>query len=368
MLTKGAVLYGIKNDLIVGSLELEDPRAGEVLIKMEAAGICHSDLHVISGQAKQELPCILGHEGAGTVVALGEGVSTVSLGDHVVLSWLPFCGKCYQCKRGRTHLCRAHEAAIWGGTLLDGSCRFKNSYGDIRQLGTIGCWAEHVVVPQECCVSINKLVTFRVAALLGCAVTTGVGAVLNRAKVESGDTVAIIGMGGVGLSVLMGAKLQRASKIICIDVNTSVKDLAVSLGCTDFIALDNHMEILHKIRNLTKVGTDHVFEAVGKRKLQRRAIDYCCPGGQVTFVGLDGSDASIILPTTDITRTEKMITGSIYGSVCTNRDFVFYAEKYLDGTLPIDLIIERSYSITQINEGINDMLSGKPGRGIITFN
>jgi Zn-dependent alcohol dehydrogenase len=367
MYTKAAVLYDTRSDLIVESLLLAKPRSGEVLIKMVAAGICHSDVHVISGQAKQELPCVLGHEGAGIVIGLGAGVSRVKIGDHVVLSWLPFCGKCCQCKKDRTHLCQTYQLAISGGTMLDGSCRFTNNVGEVRQLGTLGCWSEHAVVPQECCVAISKKVPFSVAALLGCAVTTGVGAALNRANVKSDDKVVIIGMGGVGLSVLMGAKLRGASTIICIDLSKKVRKLAFSLGCTDFIIADQVIDLAATIKEITGIGADHVFEAVGNRLLQQVAIDYCCPGGQVTYVGLDGPDATIELKTTSITRNEKTITGSIYGSACTDRDFIIYAEKYLEGKLPIDSMIRRDYSIDQINKGIKDLLDGRPGRGIVHF-
>ena len=367
MQTKAAVLYNIESNLVVETLMLEEPRAGEVLIKMSAAGICHSDVHAISGQAKQKLPCVLGHEGAGVVISSGKKVDRVKLGDHVVLSWLPSCKNCQQCRKGRTHLCQTYQTAVREGTLIDGSCRFSNKGGDVRQLGILGCWAENVVVPQECCVPIDKTVPFNVAALLGCAVTTGVGATLNRAKVQAGDTVVIIGMGGVGLSVLMGAKLQGASKIVCIDSNVALRDLALDLGCTDFIVAEKGVNLVSKVKELTNIGADYVFEAVGKRELQRAAIDYCCPGGQVTYLGLGSADAKIDLPTTDITRNEKIITGSIYGSACSDRDFLLYAEKYLEGILPVDLIIGRHYKIDQINEGIGDMLKGKPGRGIISF-
>jgi len=367
MQTKAAILYDINSDLKVEKLSLSNPRTGEVLVQMGAAGICHSDFHVISGQASQKIPCVLGHEGAGKVISVGENVTRVSQGDHVILSWLPYCGNCYQCNRGRTHLCKALQDPVWDGTLLDGTCRFSNDNGEVRQLGTLGCWSEFCVVPQECCVTIKKSVPFEIAALLGCAVTTGVGAVLNRAKITEGQTVVIIGMGGVGLSVLMGAKMQRASKIICVDTNSDLKGLALSLGGTHFIEADKNTDVLLKIQEITEVGADHVFEAVGKRDLQKLAIDYCCPGGQVTFVGLDGPDASIALPTTEITRSEKTITGSIYGSACTDRDFILYADAFLSGELPIGEIVGRHYKIDKINEAISDMLIGKPGRGVISF-
>ena len=174
-------------------------------------------------------------------------------------------------------------------------------------------------------------------------------------------------MGGVGLSVLMGAKMRMASKIICIDTNPNVKGLALSLGGTHFIETNKYKDVLLKILEITEIGADHVFEAVGKKELQRLAIDYCCPGGQVTFVGLDGPDASILLPTTEITRAEKTITGSIYGSACTDRDFILYANAFLSGKLPIGEIVGRHYKIDEINEAISDMLVGEHGRGVISF-
>lgn len=367
MKTQAAVLHDINSDLSVETLDVAPPKAGEVLIKMGAAGICHSDVHVITGQAAQVFPCVLGHEGAGEVISCGPDVSRVATGDRVVLSWLPYCGECYQCCKERTHLCQTYKAPIWDGTLMDGSCRFTKDGHAVRQLGTLGCWSQYAVVPQECCVKINDKVPFEVAALLGCAVTTGVGAALNKAKVKSGDSVVIIGMGGVGLSILMAAKLSGASKIICVDTNPSVEGLVGEFGATDFVLAGPGQDVCAAILNLTQVGADHVFESVGKAAIQKMALDYCCPGGQVTFVGLDGPEATIDLPTTGITRSEIMVTGSIYGSACTDRDFVDYSEKYLSGDLPIDAMIARRYRLEEINQGLRDMLGGGPGRGVIIF-
>ena len=365
--TEAAVLYETNSDLVVENLNLAAPGPKEVFVQMGAAGVCHSDVHVISGQANQIMPCVLGHEGAGLVTSIGKEVNNVSLGDHVVLSWLPYCGKCYQCVRGKTHLCKAYQTPVGNGTLLDGSCRFSNSEGPVRQLGSLGCWSENVVVPEVCCVPVDKSIPFEIAALLGCAVTTGVGAVLNRAKVQNGETVVVIGAGGVGLSVVMAAKLKGASQVICIDQNISARNLAIELGATDFLVSKQNEDISKKLMELTGVGADHVFEAVGKRELQSDAIEYCCSGGTVTFVGLDSEDATINLKTTAITRAEKTISGSIYGSACTHRDFALYGEKFLEGKLPIDLMVNRRYQLREINIALSDMLEGKPGRGVIVF-
>lgn len=365
MRAHAAVLYGTNQPLKIESLDLAPPRSGEVLIKMGAAGVCHSDHHVMSGQAKHEFPVVLGHEGAGEVIETGAGVSGFKTGDHVVLRWIPNCGSCFFCDSGKSHLCRTYEKPLWDGTLLDGTCRLSNSKGPVRHLSMLACWSNFAVVPEESCVLIDKAVPFEVAALLGCAVTTGVGAVLNKAKVKAGSSVAVIGAGGVGLSIIMGAKLAGAATIIAIDASPAAEAPARGLGATDFIHTSE--AVGSRIDELSQYGVDYVFEAVGRRALQRQAIDYCRPGGTVVFVGLDSSDASIDLPTTGITRAEKWITGSIYGSVNASRDFALYAGHYRTGELPIDQLIGRRYRLDQINLAIDDMLAGKPGRGVILF-
>lgn len=367
MKSKAAVLYSINSELKVETLSVEEPKSNEVLIKIGAAGLCHSDVHVITGQAAQTLPCVLGHEGAGNVISCGDNVSKVVSGDRVILSWIPYCGICYQCSKKRTHLCQTYQEVICDGTLMDRSCRFRKDGQDIRQLSMLGCWSEYAIVPEECCVKISKEVPYEVAALLGCAVTTGVGAAWNKAKLKAGDTVVIIGMGGVGLSILMAAKITGASQIICIDKNASVSELTSKFGATDFIESSIHQDVKSKIFELTKIGADHVFESVGNRQIQQQALEYCCPGGQVTFVGLDGPEATIDLLTSNITRNEITVTGSIYGSVCTDRDFVVYSEKFLSGELPIDSLIARRYALEDINQGLRDMLAGQAGRGVIVF-
>ena len=365
MKARAAVMYGVGQPLRVEELELAEPGPGEVSLRMGAAGVCHSDYHVMSGQAGHELPVVLGHEGAGTVTALGDGVEGLEIGDHVVLSWIPYCGKCFFCKNEQTHLCQAYKTPLWDGTMLDGTCRFSNAQKPVRHLSMLACWADTVVVPQISCVKIDKAVPFEIAALLGCAVTTGVGAALNRAKVRNGDKVAVIGAGGVGLSIIMGAKLAGAAQIIAIDASPVAEGKARQLGATHFV--DAREDVGAAIRDLTEHGADQVFEAVGKRVLQRAAIDYCRPGGQVTFVGLDANDATIDLPSTGITRSEINVTGSIFGSCCTTRDFREYGQHFLDGDLPINQLIGRRYRLDQINTAIDDMLAGKPGRGVIMF-
>lgn len=365
MKTKAAVMYGTKELLRVEELDLEPPKAGEVLVQMGAAGVCHSDYHVMSGQAGHDLPVVLGHEGAGVVVEVGPGVKDVAVGDHVVLSWIPYCGECHFCKNDQTHLCQEYKTPLWAGTMVDGSCRLSNADGPVHHLSMLACWAESVVVPEVSCVVIDKAVPFEVAALLGCAVTTGVGAVLNRAKVRKGSSIAVIGAGGVGLSIIMGAKLAGASQIIAIDASPAAEAMARKLGATHFIPAQS--DVKAEIMAISEYGVEHVFEAVGKTFLQRAALDYCRPGGQVTFVGLDSGDATIDLPTSQITRAEINVTGSIFGSCCTHKDFNTYADHFLEGKLPIEELIGRYYQLDEINTAIDDMLAGKAGRGVIKF-
>lgn len=365
MKVQAAVMYGVDQPLRVEELDLAEPGPGEVRLRLGAAGVCHSDYHVMSGQAGHDLPVVLGHEGAGTITGLGDGVDGLEIGDHVVLSWIPYCGGCFFCKNAQTHLCQAYKTPLWDGTMLDGTCRFSNAQGPVRHLSMLACWAETVIVPHVSCVKIDKAVPFEIAALLGCAVTTGVGAVLNRAKVAKGDKVAVIGAGGVGLSIIMGAKLAGAQQIIAIDASPQAETKARALGATHFI--DAKQDVGTAIHALTEYGADHVFEAVGKRALQRAAIDYCRPGGQVTFVGMDANDATIDLPSTGITRSEITVTGSIFGSCCTTRDFKTYGQHFLGGDLPVGQLIGRRYRLPEINTAIDDMLAGKPGRGVIVF-
>lgn len=366
MKIQAAVLYDHNQPMKVETLDLAPPQAGEVLIRMGAAGVCHSDYHVISGQGGHAFPVVLGHEGAGEVLAVGDGVTRVAVGDHVVLSWIPYCGTCFHCSHDETHLCQTHKGPLWDGTMMDGTCRLSGKGGQVRHLSMLACWADHAVVPQDSCVVIPKDVPFDVAALLGCAVTTGVGAALNRAKVSKGARVVVMGAGGVGLSIIMGAKLAGAAQIIAVDASADAEAMARDLGATGFIRASDTVQ--DQVMAMTGgIGADYVFEAVGLPELQRACLDLARAGGHITYVGMAGNEATIALPTTGITRAEKTVTGSIFGSARTDRDFVAYAGHFLQGRLPIDRLIGRHYPLEQINSAIDDMLAGKAGRGVIEF-
>lgn len=359
-------MYEVGQPLVVETLDLAAPSTGEVLVRIGASGVCHSDYHVISGQAGHDLPVVLGHEGAGTIEAIGPDVDDLSVGDHVVLSWIPYCGECFYCTRDQTHLCKAYIDPLWAGTMPDGSSRLSKGGKPYRHLSMLASWAEHAVVPAVSCVKVPDSVPFDVGALLGCAVTTGVGAVLNRAKVEPGSTVAIIGAGGVGLSLIMGAKLAEAAQIIVFDINLEKESLARQFGATDFV--QSTPDSVEQLRSMTMGhGADYVFEAVGHVKLQEMALEMTRPGGQLIFVGMAGNDDHMSLSAANVTRSEKIVCGSVFGSSCTHRDFNLYAEYFEQGRLPVDQLVTRRYALDGINDAIEAMLGGLPGRGVIVF-
>lgn len=366
MEVRAAVLHDVGRELEIETLDLAPPQAGEVVIEVRAAGICHSDYHVMSGQSAHPLPVVLGHEGAGVVAAVGADVTKVAVGDHVVLNWIPACGSCFWCRKGQTHLCKTYAGPLWDGTLLDGTCRLSRDGKPYRHLGMLACWAERAVVPQESCVKIGKQVPFEVAALLGCAVTTGVGAVLNRAQVEVGSSVAVFGAGGVGLSVIMGAELAGADAIIAVDTTDAKAGIAKSFGATHFVQAGPQAN--REIQALTEGrGADYVFEAVGNTRLQEACLGAVRPGGLLVLVGLPGDEETMKLPSASFIRDEKTVTGSIFGSAQTERDFNSYGDLFLEGRLPVDRLISRRYPLEQVNEACSAMLSGELGRGVIVF-
>jgi NDMA-dependent alcohol dehydrogenase len=367
MKVKAAVFYEEGVPFQVEELDLEAPRQGEVLVKVAAAGVCHSDWHLMTGATKHPLPVVPGHEGAGVVQAVGEDVRRLQPGDHVALNWAPNCGHCFYCLRDRPSLCSTYVGPVWAGTMMDGTTRLSKDGHPVYHFSALACFADYVVVPQECCVRLNQDIPLEVAALIGCAVTTGVGAVLNTAVVEPGSSVVVFGAGGVGLNIIMGAKLAGASRIIAVDTNEAKGDLAKTFGATDIIIA--RPDTNDSIRNLTGGrGADYVFEAVGLSSVQEQCLDAVRPGGMVVYVGLAPMGSSTNLPGAIIARQEKTVTGSYYGTANTARDFPLYADLYMNGQLDLDRLISKKYPLEQINEAYGDMLKGEIARGIIVFN
>ena len=366
MKIKAAVLYEPGLPFAVETLELEPPREGEVLIKVAAAGVCHSDWHLMTGATSHALPVVPGHEGAGVVVATGPGVPRVHNGDHVALNWAPSCGRCFYCLHDRPSLCATYVEPIWAGTMIDGTTRLSQNGRVVYHFSALACFADHAVVPEAACVPIDKAIPFPVAALIGCAVTTGVGAVLNTARVKPGSSVVVYGAGGVGLNIIMGARLAGASRIIAIDTHAAKGDIALSFGATDFMIAGPGT--VGAIRNLTEGrGADYVFEAIGLPAVQEECLNAARPGGLVVLAGVAPMGSGTNLPGAIITRQEKTITGTYYGSANPARDFPLYGDFYLHGQLDLDRLISRTYDLNQINEAYADMLSGDIARGLIIF-
>jgi len=366
MKISAAILYEAHQPFQIKTVDLETPRAGEVLVKMAAAGVCHSDYHLITGDTKHAMPVVAGHEGAGIVEAIGEGVTRLKAGDPVALNWAPNCGDCFYCLRDRPNLCTTYVGPLWAGTMMDGTTRLSLDGEPVYHFSAVACFADYTVVPQECCIGLTKELPLEIAGLIGCAVATGVGAAVNTVRVEPGSSVAVFGAGGIGLSIIMGARLAGAGQIIAIDTNEAKGDLAHSFGATD--VLINGPDVVHDVRNLTEGrGADYVFEAIGIPAVQEQCLDAVRPGGTVVLVGVSPMGSGTNLPGAIITRQEKTVTGSYYGTANTARDFPVYADLYLKGRLDLDRLISKTYRLEQINEAYADMLGGEIARGVIVF-
>jgi len=366
MKMKAAILTAPHSPFRIETVDLQPPQAGEVLVKIAAAGVCHSDWHVVQGRAPFPMPIICGHEGAGLVEAVGAAVGTVQPGDHVTLNFRPNCGVCFYCLRGKGNLCETFRPSLQAGLQRDGSSRISWRGAPVYIFTGLGCFAEYVVVPQESCVPIAQDLPLPVAALVGCAVSTGVGAALYTADVRAGESVAVYGAGGVGLNIIQGAALCGADPIIAIDTNPTKIELAREFGATHALYSDDRT--VAQVQQLTRGrGADHVFESVGLPALQEAAFMALRPGGSLTLVGLSATDSSTNLPGALITRQEKTIRGSYYGTVTPQRDFPHFLDLYRRGKLKLDELITRRYRLEQINEAYTEMLSGEAARGVIVW-
>lgn len=366
MKIRAALLVEAHKPFIVDEVELDEPRAGEVLVKIAASGVCHSDYHLVSGATKHPMPVVPGHEGAGVVTAVGDGVTRTKPGDHVTLNWAPDCGDCFYCLRGKPNLCETYVEPIWAGTMLDGTTRLRWKGETVYHFSGLASFAEYAVVPQESCVPIRKDVPLAVAALVGCAVATGVGAAMYTAQVKPGESVVVFGCGGVGLSILQGAVLCGADTIIAVDNNPAKMEIARQFGATHTIlASENPIAAVHDLTGGR--GVEHAFEAVGIPSLQELAMQAIRPGGTLTLAGLSPMGSGTNLPGAIITRQEKVIKGSYYGTINASRDFPLLLDLYMAGKLKLDQLVSRTYKLEQINEAYETMLSGSVARGVVVF-
>jgi NDMA-dependent alcohol dehydrogenase len=366
MQIRAAVLNAPRQPFTIESLELDGPQHGEVLVKLAACGVCHSDWHLVTGDTKHPMPVVAGHEGAGVVEAVGEDTTDVRIGDHVVLSWAPACGRCFYCQHDQPNLCDTYTAPIWAGTMLDGTTRLHRGRDPIYSYCGTASFATHTVVPRQSCVVIRKDAPLERACLIGCAVSTGVGAAMFTAGVKAGESVVVFGCGGVGLNVIQGGRLCNAPVIIAVDSKPEKEPLARKLGATHFVQAGEQM--IGAIRDLTGGrGADHAFEAVGIPKLQEHALDAIRPGGTLTLAGLSPMGSVTNFPAAVLARREKTVKGSYYGSVNPQRDFPMLLDLYMNGKLKLDELISRRYALEQINEAFENMFTGSAARGIIVF-
>ncbi len=363
---KAAVLHAPETELMIEEVQLEALQAGEVLVSLAASGVCHSDWHVVTGATVHPLPVVLGHEGAGIVDAVGEGVTYVKPGDHVILNWAPDCGHCFYCLRGQPNLCETFVGPLWAGTLLDGTTRLRLGTEPLYHFSGLSTFAEQTIVPQQTCVPIRKDVPLKVAALVGCAVTTGVGAAMNTARVRPGDQVVVFGCGGVGLNILQGAALCGAETIIAVDRTAAKMDLALTFGATHTVLAGDHtIAVIHDLTGGR--GADIVFEAIGVPAVQEMALETVRPGGMLVLVGIAPMGTTTNFPGAILARQEKRVVGSYYGSAHPRRDFGMILDLYVAGRLKLDELISREYALEEINEAYAAMLTGEIARGLIVF-
>lgn len=375
MRTKGAVLYepgksspyADSKPLVVEDLELSGPGAGEVLVELVGAGLCHSDLSVIDGSRKWPLPMLLGHEASGIVREVGPGVAGFREEDHVVFSFVPVCGHCDLCATGRPALCLPGIKANVAGTLLTGRRHLSNTKGEpIHHFLGVAGFAQHTVVAAESLVKIDPQFDLALAALFGCAVITGVGAVANAAKVPPGASVAVLGLGGVGLSALMGAKAAGANPIIAVDVLDEKLELAKRFGATH--TLNSSLDSAAKaIRELTRGGVEYAFECAGRADVLQLAYEATRRGGTTITIGLPRPTEELKISAFGLTADEKTLKGSFMGSAVPSRDIPRYLGMYSAGLLPVDGIVTKTIALEEINEGFDALATGQAVRQIIRY-
>ncbi|MCS7207629.1 MAG: Zn-dependent alcohol dehydrogenase [Dehalococcoidia bacterium] len=367
MKIKAAVLYQPRQPLVVEEVDLDPPKRGEVLVRVAAAGVCRSDYHFMVGENTYLLPVVLGHEGAGIVEAVGEGVTTVKPGDPVIFNFVPNCGFCAYCTAGRPNICENSATLQQRAFMLDGTSRLRKGKQVLHHFIRTACFAEYAVLAETGCIPLEKDFPLDHAALIGCSVTTGVCAVLRTAQVPSGASVAVVGCGGVGLNVIQGARLVNADPIIAIDIREGNLALARQLGATHTINAGTE-HVLRRVQEITNgQGADYSFEVYGGSHTAQVAFDIVRRGGTVVIVGLapEGHKANFDLIT--ILRKEVTIKGSYYGSARPRLDMPMLVRLAKEGRLDIGTLAQRRYRLEQINQAYRDLEEGLPGRGIIVF-
>ncbi|MEA9427491.1 S-(hydroxymethyl)glutathione dehydrogenase/class III alcohol dehydrogenase [Aeromonas caviae] len=366
---KAAIAWGPGQPLSIEEVEVMPPQAGEVRVRIVATGVCHTDAFTLSGEDPEGVfPCILGHEGGGIVESVGEGVTSVKVGDHVIPLYTPECGECKFCKSGKTNLCQKIRATQGKGLMPDGTTRFSKDGQPIYHYMGTSTFSEYTVLPEISIAKVDPAAPLEEVCLLGCGVTTGIGAVMNTAKVKEGESVAIFGLGGIGLSAIIGARLAKAGHIIAIDINESKFELARKLGATDCINPNTFDKPIQEvIVEMTDGGVDFSFECIGNVKVMRAALECCHKGwGESVIIGVAGAGQEIS------TRPFQLVTGrvwrgSAFGGVRGRSELPSYVQRYMQGEFKLDDFITHTMPLEQINEAFDLMHEGKSIRTVIHY-
>jgi S-(hydroxymethyl)glutathione dehydrogenase / alcohol dehydrogenase len=366
MKAKAAVLFEAGKGLQLCDVDVQEPQTGEVMIRMVAGGVCHSDLHVMTGHLSAPLPAILGHEGAGIIERVGPGVVGLKPGDHVIALWRLSCHECEFCSNSRPALCTEGMQIRMTGQLQDGSTRFKLDGEEIKHFAGVSCFSEFSVVPEGQVLKISKDFPLELATLIGCGVITGVGAVFNCAQVKPGSTVAVFGTGGIGLNIVQGAAIAGAEKIIAVDLLPNKLQFAESFGATHTINASQG-DPVEQIRDLTDGGVNYAFEAVGYPKIIRQAYDSTRKQGMTIAVGVAPPTAEVSVPVMSLIFEEKTLTGSLYGSAQPWIEIPKIIALYRAGKLKLDELLSRRYPFAEINEAYAALERGEVARSIVTF-
>ncbi|WP_283152489.1 Zn-dependent alcohol dehydrogenase [Guptibacillus hwajinpoensis] len=369
MKMKAAVMTGLGAPLEIQEVELASPKANEVLVKIAATGVCHSDLNAVQDPSTP-FPTILGHEGAGTVVEVGPNVKTVKRGDKVALSWVPYCGTCEFCVTGVIHLCESAFGPMFNGTLLDGTSRLSKDGLPLFHNSLLSTFAEYAVVPDMSCVKLPDAMPLAQASLIGCGVATGYGAAVNAAKVTPGSTVAVFGIGGVGVNAIQGARIAGASKIIACDMKVANLEIAKQFGATHTVNVSEG-DAPEMIRAITNgFGVHYAIDCSGHTAATANAWNATRKGGTIVVVGAFHPEMSLSLPAGGFHRVGKVIKGSFYGDTQPYRDFPKIAELYLDGKFMLDELVINRVSLDEINQAFDsfhDCNCVNVGRSVIDF-
>ena len=368
--SKAAVAWGPGEPLKMEELDVELPKKGEVLVRIIATGVCHTDAFTLSGEDPEGVfPAVLGHEGGGIVEMVGEGVTSVEVGDHVIPLYTAECGECKFCTSGKTNLCQAVRETQGKGLMPDGTSRFSKDGEPIYHYMGCSTFSEYTVLPEISLAKVNKSAPLEEVCLLGCGVTTGMGAVLNTAKVQEGDTVAIFGLGGIGLSAIIGARMAGASRIIGIDINESKFELASQLGATDLVNPKNYDKPIQEvIVEMTEGGVDYSFECIGNVNVMRSALECCHKGwGESVIIGVAGAGQEIS------TRPFQLVTGrvwrgSAFGGVKGRSELPGIVERYLDGEFGLQEFITHTMGSAEINDAFDLMHKGESIRSVVHMN